>query len=203
MDEETTIDQKTDDSSTTEGSTILGDGVAEAAETKATDAEGTTESAATEEKGTGAPEAYELEGLEGESLSDLTAYARANELTNDQAQALVTRDAEMQEKFAAHTAEQFEKTKAEWKASFEADPAIGGTNAEKTVSNAVLAMDKFADPEFSKMLKETGLGSHPEVIRLLSNIGAVMAEGKILGAETPAKPNKDKTLAEIMYPDMA
>ena len=64
------------------------------------------------------------------------------------------------------------------------------------------ALDQFGTPELREALDQTGMGSHPEVIRVFSRIGAAISEGKVITGGIGTQ-DADKTQAEVMYPSMA
>lgn len=68
-----------------------------------------------------------------------------------------------------------ENQKKEWFESFKKDPEMGGENLDKTVDALRDAVEKYAGDEkqvaeFRSVMKETGVGNHPAVIRMLNNM---------------------------------
>jgi len=64
--------------------------------------------------------------------------------------------------------------KQEWGAAF-----------EQKVGDAKLAFNKLGDENSKKFLDESGFGNHPEIIKLFSKVGAMLAEDPLKGNETP------------------
>ncbi|MNE80633.1 hypothetical protein D3C80_1772220 [compost metagenome] len=114
-------------------------------------------------------------------------------LTQEQADKLVAFDAQRQ--LAAAEAGQQQavefrnKQVGEWETALRNDAAFGGANFDANVDTAQKALADFGTPELTTMLKESGLGSHPEVVRFFHKVGQQLAEGKLhrTSTEVPAK----------------
>lgn len=84
----------------------------------------------------------------------------------------------------------------DWKESFVKDPEIGGKRQETTLKLANEFLDThFGTPEnvakVRKVLFDTGLGCHPELIRGFANAMTRYSEGKPLAANPPvSKPSR-------------
>ncbi len=63
------------------------------------------------------------------------------------------------------------------------------------------ALEAYGSPEFKKHLDETGLGNHPEMIKIFVKIGKAMAEDKFSGGGTGGG-DKDKRPGVLSYPSM-
>ncbi len=63
-----------------------------------------------------------------------------------------------------------------WAQATKADPEIGGKNLKDSLMFARYALDHFGDVELYDFLDDTGLGNHPEVIRMFKRVGEA-AEG--------------------------
>jgi hypothetical protein len=55
-----------------------------------------------------------------------------------------------------------------WEAAARLDREIGGDRLERTIADARDFIDRHGTPELTALLDETGLGSHPEVLRALA-----------------------------------
>lgn len=99
---------------------------------------------------------------------------------------------------------------AEWTKQVEAweqqalsDAEIGGS-PEKLKNSARLAqgvVKQFFPQNLRDWLHQSGVGSHPDLIRALTKIGKAMGESKFLvEGEVPAGGGREKTRAERMYP---
>lgn len=155
------------------------------------------------------PEAYTFSSLpEGYSISEeqLAAFSPVLKelgLTQEQADKLVAFDA--QRSLAAQEAGQQQavefrnKQVGEWETALRSDAAFGGANFEANVATAQQALAEYGSPELTTMLKESGLGSHPEVVRFFHKVGQQLAEGKL--HRTTTEVPREKSLAERMYPN--
>jgi hypothetical protein len=140
--------------------------------------------------------------LSKEHLSKVEAFAKEHKLSKDVAQSLV----EMKNAAVAEaTAAQAESLKAQtetmkdvWYDETLADPEIGGDKARESVEFARRGLDAVASPELKKLLVDTGMGNHKEVIRTFNNLyKKFLAEDKVVqgGASVPSK----KSLEETFY----
>lgn len=135
------------------------------------------------------PEAYAFANLpEGYSISEeqLAAFSPVLKelgLTQEQADKLVAFDA--QRSLAAQEASQQQavefrnKQVGEWETALRGDAEFGGANFDANVAVAKQFLTDFGTPELSAFLAESGLGSHPEVIRLFHKAGKELGEGKL------------------------
>ncbi len=188
------------------------------AETQGVGAEQTTDTAANQSDAAAADSSsegetqgeaggYELQLPEGVEPSDETVegfkgVASELGLNNEQAQKLVDYYAELagqqQESLQARWREQLDQ----WVESVKSDEELGGRNYDQTMSLAGSAMDKFATPELRQMLDDTGVGSNPEMVRLMARIGKAIGEDSIVqppGSSGTQAPVGDKTYADVLY----
>ena len=148
----------------------------------------------------GAPEVYEdftlPEGvtMDASLLEKAVPVFKELGLTQDQAQKLVSLEAEQR----TAQAQQFVEQIASWEASIKADKEIGGDKFEENLGVAKVALDKFGTPELKDFMEGTGAGSHPEIVRLLVRVGQAIKEDNP-GGGTPPAPSKD--IVERMYPN--
>lgn len=148
------------------------------------------------------PEAYAFKDLpEGYSISEqqlaeVTPLFKELSLTQEQADKLMAFDAKRA--LAAEQAglEQRQGLVTGWEKSLREDASFGGANFDANVGVAQKALAQFGTPELSIMLKESGLGSHPEVVRLFHRIGQQLAEGQL---HSGSGNQSRKTDAEVFY----
>lgn len=129
-------------------------------------------------KPAGAPESYEFQAPEGVQFDDAVIGAFAEvakelDLPQDRAQIVLDRMAPL---LQSRQVERIEAARAEWKASSEADKEFGGEQLAENLGTAKKALDVFATPELRGLLNESGLGNHPEVIRLFYRVGKATSE---------------------------
>ena len=128
-------------------------------------------------KPAGAPESYEFQAPEGVQFDDAVIGAFAEvakelDLPQDRAQTVIDRMAPLLHR----QVERIEAARAEWKASSEVDKEFGGEQLAENLGTAKKALDAFATPELRGLLNESGLGNHPEVIRLFYRVGKATSE---------------------------
>lgn len=150
------------------------------------------------------PEKYAFDNLpEGYKLDETAAAEWSGvfkELgfTQEQVNKLMEMDAKRQQGMVQayqQQAEQYRQQQlGEWIGQLQADPEFGGVKFEANVAVAQKALGEFGTPELSKYLAESGLGSHPEVVRLFHRIGHQLAEGQLL--RSGAGPAKEMTIVD-------
>lgn len=150
----------------------------------------------------GVPDAYDWklpDGVEFDQggLEAFGEFAKGAGLNNEQANALLGRlaPAIAERQQAAHV----EMVKG-WVDAAQADTEIGGPNLAQNVAVAKKAMDKFGTPELSKLLDETGLGNHPEIVRAFYRAGKAISEDRFVGGGGPGTGSVDP--AKRLFPNM-
>jgi len=156
---------------------------------------------------TGAPETYadfELpEGVEldSEYLNELKADFKELGLTQEAAQKLVTNHAKRIQASQESRVEAFNQLTKDWLSSAKSDKEIGGEAFDQNVGLARSALEKFGTPELNGLLRDYGIGNHPEVIRVFTRVGKLLKEDQPgnSGANTSKPPSRE----EILYPSSA
>lgn len=166
-----------------------------------------------------APETYDLKlpasatevGLDPAIVERTAAIARSLGLTNEAGQKLL--DSVVAE--AKATLEAADEAWAEaqkpgspvwtereegWRTSTLKDPELGGSpeKMQASLDKANLVLSKYGSTELKAILKDSGLGSHPEFVRLMARIGKGMSESPLVMGATP-NGGKPRTQAEILY----
>ncbi|KPM64026.1 peptidase [Pseudomonas putida] len=151
------------------------------------------------------PEAYAFSNLpEGysiseEQLANVTPLFKELNLTQEQADKLMQFDA--QRSLAAQEASQQQavefrnKQVGEWETALRSDADFGGANFEANVAVAQQFLTDFGSPELSAFLAESGLGSHPEVVRMFHKAGKELGEGKLHRTSTEI-PKAEMTIVD-------
>lgn len=134
------------------------------------------------------PDAYKFALPEGydfsaEAQAEWSGVFKELGLTQEQASKLVEMDAKRQAS-GAQASEQAaieyrNQQASKWESELKQDAAFGGANFEANVGIAQKALADYGTPELTAMLKESGLGSHPEVVRFFHRVGQQLAEGKL------------------------
>lgn len=155
-----------------------------------------------ETKPEGAPEAYEFKAPEGrefdpEVLTQFSEVAKELNLPQDAAQKMLDK---MAPALAARQENAIAAARAEWVAATKADSEIGGAELAQKIALANGTFEKFGTPELRKLLDESGLGDHPEMIRWAHRVGKAMSEdGFVPGRGSNSAPTDP---AKRMFPDM-
>jgi len=148
------------------------------------------------------PEKYDLQIPEGVNMDAagveaFAEFARDAGLTQDKAGALL---AKMAPVMAQRQQQAVEAMHAEWAGQSKSDAEFGGDKLNENLAVAKRAMDKFGTPELTKLLNESGMGNHPEIIRAFYRAGKAISEDRFVGggrATAPVDPSKR------MYPTMS
>lgn len=146
------------------------------------------------------PESYELKMPEGVQLDSAAAEeftAIAKELKLDQAAA--QKLADIGAKMATRQAEAHAQLVETWTEQVKTDKEIGGDKLDQNLGIARKAIDTFGSPELKALLNSTGLGNHPEVVKLAFKVGKAISEDRFVqgspkGAETD--------VAKKLFPNM-
>ena len=121
-------------------------------------------------------------------------------LTTRQAQALADKFIEAQTARGETQAQAWTNTVAGWVDQAKADPEIGGAKWEATVQSASGIVKRFGNDAFREYLNASGAGNHPEMIRFMAKVGAMIGEDRPAVSENPGKKIAQDTAA-ILYPD--
>lgn len=142
-----------------------------------------------------APEKYEFKTAEGqeldaEAVKAFEPIAKELNLSNEQAQKLVdVYGSKIMPHVMKQIDEQWSRQSEQWAEQVRADKDLG---SDASIGAAQKAMDKFGSPELKQYLTETGLGNHPELVRIFANIGKAMSEdGLVTGNSGGAKSAAD------------
>lgn len=148
----------------------------------------------------GAPEKYEFKPQEGQSLDDdvMSAFgeaARELNLSQEGAQKVLdTVLPVMAERAAArHLA-----LRDEWRGQSQSDKEFGGEALNVNLAIAKRAREQFGTPELTKLLEDTGLGDHPEVIRAFYKVGKAISEDTHVSATDGGK-SQGRSHADRLY----
>ena len=138
------------------------------------------------------PESYEFAAPEGVPINESAkeAYAEVAKelgLTQSQAQAAFEK---LAAKGHASQVQQLDAMSKEWAEKSTADTEFGGAALQENLGVAKKALDAFGSPELRSLLNESGLGNHPEMIRLLYRAGKAVSEDKFVGGSPNASAPK-------------
>lgn len=158
----------------------------------------------TEQKG--APESYEeFKAPEGqqfdpEVLNNFKDVAKELNLSQDAAQKMLDKMAPV---VAQRQSQQMEAFRNQWAEQSTTDKEFGGEKLSENLGVARKALDTFGSTELKSLLNESGLGNHPEFIRLLYRAGKAISEDSYVGGKgspSKAKPTSNADYAASLYP---
>lgn len=134
-------------------------------------------------------------GVDEELLGEFKAEAKRLNLSQEDAQKFV----DLQAKAAARQAEQLASVRAQWADQSKTDKEFGGDALSENLGVAKKAMDAFATPELRKLLNDSGLGNHPEVIRTFVRVGKAISEDGRVVSGTRSTTSSDP--AKRLFPN--
>lgn len=185
---------------TTAAATAAGD-LNRAAEANASEA--AAPAAAPEDFSVPVPEGAEAFAGEFEKFSaDMDGWLKANpNATAREALAeAASRQARMAGESQAAVMQQHADQLGAWEAELKADKDFGGEAFDANVGLAIKGLDAVGSPALRQVLDQTGMGSHPEVVRAFKKVGELVADAPFATAAQPAQ--SAKSLGERMYPNM-
>ncbi len=208
----------TDAATTTEGAapstTAAPAATGAASQQQATQAQGTQDAATTAEgggqanngetaaKADGAPENYDLKVPEGatmdpDGVAAFGKFARELNLSNEAAQKLMDK---MAPTMAQRQQAAIDKAIQGWGESAKTDKEFGGQQLDQNLAVAKKALDAFGTPELRELLVKSGLGNHPEVIRVFYRAGKAISEDGFVpaGQGRPQQGNR-RDPASVLY----
>lgn len=146
------------------------------------------------------PESYELKMPEGVQLDsaaaeEFTAIAKELKLNQEAAQKL----ADIGAKMATRQAEAHAKLVETWTEQVKTDKEIGGDKLDENLGIARKAIDTFGSPELKALLNSSGLGNHPEVVKLAYKVGKAISEDRFV---TGSPKGAETDMAKKLFPNM-
>lgn len=126
------------------------------------------------------PVQYDFEGVTSEAgeiteadISAVKALSEELKLTNEQARALLSKSGKsitdiLRAKQGANI--------NNWINEIKADPNLGGSNFKTTQANLARAMKRYGGSGAFEVLRDSGLGAHPAIVRMLNAIGKELGE---------------------------
>lgn len=133
------------------------------------------------------------EGVEfdTEDLTKFTDIAKTHKLPKEAAQAVVDLAAAREK---ARAEAHFNQVSA-WADTVTKDPELGKAENLATAKGVI---DTFGSPDLIGLLDSTGLGNHPEVVRLALKIGKALSEDALVTNRQGEAPGK-RALADVLY----
>lgn len=151
----------------------------------------------------GAPEAYaeftlpENVVMDSPVMDEFKAVAKETGLSQEAAQKMVTLAAKMQTNVVDKLRTHVDSTAKEWETAAKADPEIGGAKFGENLGFAKKALETFGTPELNALLKESRMGSNPEVVRFMVRAGKAISQDGFVPGRAAAAAAKDT--ASVLY----
>jgi hypothetical protein len=149
------------------------------------------------------PEKYELKApekspLTPEAIKRVEEYAKANKLTQDEAQRELIRENDSVKRLQEGVNEAMKQQVDRWINEVKSDPEIGGENYTRTVQRAQLGVAKVGNAKLIDRLNKSGLGNDPELVRAFAKVGALFEDDKAVHAGNPVSAAQPDVL-KVMY----
>ena len=130
--------------------------------------------------------------LDQASLDEFKTVLKDKTLTDPQrAQKIV----DLAAKREVDRANAFAKQVEDWGTQVKADPELG---KPENLATAKKTIDTFGTPELRDLLNSTGMGNHPEVIRMALKIGKAISEDTFVAGRTGNTP-PPRDAAAVLY----
>ena len=160
---------------------------------------------AAEEAKSKKPDSFELKLPEGSKLSkadadEIAAFAKEQGLSQEQAQKQLERESKLAAGFEVKSLEQLKEATGQWLEAVKTDKEIGGEGFQKNAELAKRVVTRFGTPEFKAELERTGLGNHPELVRVFVRIGQSMSDDQFVQPGSQTTTQK-QSLASKFYGD--
>lgn len=141
----------------------------------------------------GAPEKYEFKAPEGQQFDDaiLSAYsdvARELNLPQNAAQQVIDRVAPV---LQARQIEQIAAVQTAWAEEARSDKEFGGDKLDESLGVAERALETFGSPRLKELLRTSGIGNHPEIIRAFYRVGKATGGDSVVSGQGGATAQHD------------
>lgn len=80
------------------------------------------------------------------------------------------------------------------------DAEFGGPRFKQNLAYAKAALDRFDNGNLAAILRDSGYGSHPDVIRFMYRVGKALSEKSMVHGG--GHGHREPTAAELFYPSM-
>lgn len=161
----------------------------------------------TDQPKTATPEKYELKAPEGITISEeakgkFDSLAKELGLSQENYSKIAQLQFDLVEAETKQKLEAFDKTVNEWKEETKKELGADFENKLAVASKGIdhVFKDAKQNEEFRSLMKDTGLGNHSLMVKLVSFIGAMVSEDKFPAGKPDA--STEKSVAERLYPDL-
>lgn len=136
--------------------------------------------------------------LKQSDVDKIASFAKEQGLSKDVAQKLLERESATVASRDQAALDQLAEQSEAWKQEIIADKDFGGEKAAETAQLAHDVAKKFGSEVFVSELERTGLGNHPELVRMLARIGRAMESGNPnRGSGQPAGARRESTESKL------
>lgn len=133
---------------------------------------------------------------DAEILGEFAETAKALKLSQEDAQKLVSIGAKSAQKGMATLQQALTKAADDWTNAAKVDPEFGGEKFDENIAQARNVFDTFGTPELGKLLDESRIGSHPEILRWALNVSKAISTDKIV---TGRQSGATRDAASVLY----
>lgn len=149
------------------------------------------------------PEKYDLKNskdslLDASHVEKIASFAKERGFSQEHAQVLLDRENEAVSGFAKKQVDDLKKKAEVWVSEVKNDAELGGDGFNKNIEMAKRVVSRFGSDSLKKTLDDTGLGSHPELVRFVARIGKAMSEDQLVIPSHSGGAGK-KNLADVLY----
>lgn len=136
--------------------------------------------------------------LSDDDIDAVRELAEANKLSNEAANEVLKMQNQAVLKYHESLIEQEETQIEKWADEIKNDTILGGDNLERTVNNSKAVLAKYGSDEFIEILRDTGYGNNPEVVRFLAKLGAEMEDDTMIKPGAHGEKPSTRT-ADLFY----
>lgn len=146
------------------------------------------------------PEKYEFklpDGVEvdAKAVEAFTPVLKELGLTQEAAQRLAELHVKELERQDQALNEMYVAQAESWATASKTDKEFGGANFDANLQIATKAVGRFATPELKEILRTTGLGNHPEFVRMFWKLGkAISEDSHVQGGNSTTTPQPVESL---------
>jgi len=131
-------------------------------------------------------------------LTEAAPILKELNATQEQAQKLMDIAAKQVQASSQKQFDDFNQLLEDWRTQSENDGEFGGDKFDENVKVAQNAVNKYGTPELQQLLKDHGMGNHPEVIRFMVKVGRTLNEDVPGSSGASSNPAGDRV--DRMYP---
>lgn len=118
--------------------------------------------------------------------------------TKENIDTLLAYEAIRQERSMAAMQAQQEATLTEWEDAVRNDKDLGGDKFDENIIAAQAALKALGTPELTELFRQSGLGSHPEVVRLFVRLAPLVREERP-GVSGQRETTREMSRVERLY----